>query len=235
MKPAKDTVAAIRRTSKRRRSNKQKKRGGLRRGGGGAWRAFVSASLRGEAGRDGGANLKLIPQEYGALRGPERARYKAEGGAGTGRHRAGMRALAKRRRDVQREVERDLKRLRGAAIHEGSLVSIPQGSDDIRLAELPDMINSLQDDVRCSRATEADRLDLGANNVKAWRLTRGVAIRDRFASEVPGLARSAPSFSGEAETSTSSLISWRFPAETLVPRAVAALTKTDPLVPCTLR
>ena len=70
--------------------------------------------------------------------------------------------------------------------------------------------------------------DATARAILQWRVSDGIPARDALGMAVPGLARHVPEFACDAKVGRESLLRWSFPSETVVPRALASMSETQP-------
>ena len=218
---------------KQRRTNALRKKQGLpeicrkKRGGGGCWRLFVSRSLRARRGRRR-ANLQQIAIEYRALTAEKKQELAEEAAAGTARHKEGLPTFGKREREIQADIQRDIKRRRGEALVSGAIVPVAHAGPDMKLVDLPKMIEGLESDARAARAAIRDDEHNTAVAIKEWRRGEGVRVRDHLVVAIPSLARHVPEFTGEARVGNAALISWAYPCEDAVPRTLGTLEVERP-------
>ena len=99
---------------------------------------------------------------------------------------------------------------------------------DMKLVDLPKMIEGLESDARAARAAIRDEAHNAAVAIKEWRRGEGVRVRDHLAVAIPSLARHVPEFTGEARVGNAALISWAYPCEDAVPRTLGTLEVERP-------
>jgi len=149
--------------------------------------------------------------------------------AATQRHKEGGKAFQKRARAFDAEVERDVKRRRGKAIAEGALVPVQtDGGSRASLDDFASVVAGIAGDIKAVRAYEKEQAHEAAAAVKAWRHSTGVRPRDKLILAAPALARDAASFTGEASVGGDSIVTWCYPCEEVIPRALGVLSKEDP-------
>ena len=216
-----------------RRENEDRQKAGLpqratrpRRGGGGAWRTFVSRALRGKHG-EAHADMKELGRQYRALTADQKTELAADASAATVRHRLGGASCAKRARDVDRAIEGDRKRRRGAALAQGATVPVLGDDLNARLEDLPAILENAESDYKAVRAVGKDEAHATAMALKGWRDTKGKQVRDAFVHQALALETCSTQLVGEAQIGDVSLLSWQYPSKALLPAAVAHLAQ-DP-------
>jgi len=223
--------------AKPRRGRKQKKKAAERaksglperrktgKGGGGLWRAFVSRALKGTKGRRH-ADMRALGEQYRALTDPERQALLASAQAATERHRAGGQSFGKRAREDDTDVRNDLKRRRAEALLSGAIVPVDAQGQDRTLDNLVEVLESITSDNKAVKELNREREHQTATKVKAWRDGEGVRAWHRLVHAMPGLAPQASHFQGEATVGNQTLLSWMYPGEDVIPRAMGFLSNT---------
>ena len=213
-------------SAKERRLEAQRKREGKpaktkqRRGHGGRWRTFIKRRCRGV----GKADFKELGRLYRALTPEEKAGLLPEARQATAAGRLGGDAYGPKPREEMRAVERAAKRRRVVAVAEGALV--PVARDPQELQAFSDSLALYKSDQRVLSRSRKDDNHAKAVEVKRWRDTVGVQKRDSLAMGVPALATAAPALTGECCSKKETLLSWSFPADVVVPRAIGAMRAT---------
>ena len=200
---------------------------GKRRGGGGAWRVFVSEARRNTRG-ERKADMKQLAEQYRNLSHDRKQELKEKGRLATRRHREGQRSFAKRQREVEEDLERERKRQRGQALLNEAIVP-GEGveASAIVAVDVGAQVAQIQSDAKLLAEAHREQLHRRATALKTWRATTGIAIRDGLPTAVPQLARWAPAFAGEGKIGAFDYLTWAFPADLCVPRALACLSARD--------